>query len=46
METFTKAKLPWAVTGALHSFEELPPMDAYDGLLEAFAAHGKTTDLR
>lgn len=37
METFTKARLPWAVTGAVHSFEEFPPMEAYEGLMKAFA---------
>lgn len=39
IETFTKTKLPWAVTGALHSFEEFPPMEAYPDLIQAFAAH-------
>lgn len=38
METYTKTKLPWAVTGAARSFEEFPPMEAFDGLLKAFAA--------
>ena len=38
VECFTKAKLPWAVTGAVHSFEEFPPMDAYEGLMKSFAA--------
>jgi hypothetical protein len=37
METFTKTKLPWAVTGAVHSFEEFPPMDAYAELMQAYA---------
>ena len=45
VETYTKAKLPWAVTGAVHSFEEFPPMEAYGSLIQAFAAHsqGSTT---
>jgi hypothetical protein len=43
METFTKTKLPWAVTGAQHSFEEFPPMEAYLGLMNAFAAHSEAT---
>lgn len=40
VESFTKTKLPWAVTGAVHSFEQFPPMDAYEGLMKAFMAHG------
>ncbi|WP_394825779.1 GFA family protein [Pendulispora albinea] len=43
LETFTKTKLPWAVTGAVHSFEEFPPMEAYEALLQAFASHGAGT---
>jgi hypothetical protein len=39
IETFTRSKLPWAITGAAHSFEEFPPMDVYEGLMKAFAAH-------
>jgi hypothetical protein len=39
METFTKTRLPWAVTGALHSFEAVPPMEAFPDLLKAFATH-------
>lgn len=38
METFTKTKLPWAQTGAVRSFDEFPPMDAFDGLLAEYAA--------
>jgi hypothetical protein len=37
METYTRTKLPWATTGAVHSFEEFPPMEAYEGLMKAFA---------
>ena len=37
METFTKTKLSWVVTGALHSFDEFPPVTAYEGLTKAFA---------
>jgi len=40
LETFTKAKLPWAVTPAVHSFEEFPPMEAYEALMKEFAARG------
>ena len=42
METFTKTKLPWAVTGAVQSFEEFPPVEAYEGLLKAYAATRET----
>jgi hypothetical protein len=38
METFTKTKLPWAVTGARHSFHEFPPVEAYKGLMQEFSA--------
>jgi len=40
-ETFTKTKLPWAVTGAEHSFEEFPPPEAYGPLMQAFAARSQ-----
>jgi hypothetical protein len=43
METFSKTKLPWVVTGAVHSFEEFPPMEAYMGLIKAFSAHVEGT---
>ncbi|MEO6601432.1 MAG: GFA family protein [Polyangiaceae bacterium] len=38
IETFTKTQLPWAITGAVHSFEEFPPMSAFEGLVKAFAS--------
>ncbi len=41
METYTKTKLPWAETGAVRSFEEFPPMDAFQELLDEYAAHQK-----
>lgn len=37
IETFTREKLPWATTGAPHSFEGFPPMERYPALLEAFS---------
>ena len=40
VETFTAEKLPWASTPAKHSFETLPELPAYDGLIKAFAAEG------
>lgn len=39
VESYAKAKLPWAHTGATHSFEEFPPMDRYEGLMKEFLAH-------
>lgn len=36
METYAKARLGWAHTGAKHSFQEFPPMDAMAGLLKEF----------
>jgi len=38
IETWTREKLPWAATPAIHSFEALPPMEAFEGLLKEFAA--------
>ena len=40
-ETFTKTKLPWAQTGAVHSFEEFPPVDAFEDLVKEYAAQQK-----
>jgi hypothetical protein len=37
METQTAEKLPWAVTGAVHSFVRFPPMEAYAGLMQDYA---------
>ncbi len=37
METFSKTKLAWAVTGARHSFAEFPPPEAYPALMQEFA---------
>jgi hypothetical protein len=38
IESYTSEKLPWAVTGAVHSFEKFPPLEAYGDLIEEFAA--------
>lgn len=38
IETFTSEKLPWAETGAVHSYESFPPMEAYEGLVAEYAA--------
>ena len=37
VETYTREKLPWATTPAVHSFEAIPAMDAYEGLIRAYA---------
>ncbi|WP_455269383.1 GFA family protein [Rhizobium herbae] len=38
IETFTSEKLPFAATAAVHSYETFPPMEAYEGLVQEFAA--------
>lgn len=38
IETYTVEKLPFAETGAVHSFERFPPMEAMEGLVRDFAA--------
>lgn len=37
IETWTKEKLPWATTPAVHSFETLPAFEKYLELTEAYA---------
>ena len=39
-ELWTKEGLPWARTGAPHSFETSPAMEEYEGLMEAYAREG------
>lgn len=41
VETFTREKLPWATTPALHSYETFPPPDDYQRLLADFAQKGR-----
>jgi hypothetical protein len=36
-ETFRSEALPWAKTGAPHSFETFPPSEAFQPLIEEFA---------
>jgi len=36
-ESYTSEKLPWAVTGAAHSFATFPPMERYPQLMEDYA---------
>jgi hypothetical protein len=38
IETWTKAKLPWATTPAAHSYAEFPPVEDYAMLLAEFAS--------
>ena len=40
IETFTSEKLAFAETGARHSYETFPPMEAYEGLVAEFQAQG------
>ena len=41
LETYAKTKLPGAHTGAVRSFDEFPPMEEFDGLLQEYAAWWK-----
>lgn len=38
VETWTREKLPWAVTPAVHSFERLPTYDEFAALSNAYLA--------
>lgn len=38
IETFTSEKLPYAQTGAVHSFERFAPNEAIEGLMAEYAA--------
>ncbi|WP_245768641.1 GFA family protein [Stigmatella aurantiaca] len=38
IETWTREKLPWASTPAVHSFESLPTMEELEGLSKAYLA--------
>lgn len=38
METYVRDQLPWAATGAVHSFDEFPPRERFPALLGEFAA--------
>ena len=37
IETYSREKLPWATTPAVHSFETVPPFEAYSALTQEFA---------
>jgi hypothetical protein len=38
IETWTREGLPWAKTPAVHRFETMPPMEAFEQLLKDYAA--------
>jgi hypothetical protein len=40
IETWTREKLSFAETGAVHSYEALPAMDAYEGLVKEYLGRG------
>ncbi|HEY1944584.1 MAG TPA: GFA family protein [Roseiarcus sp.] len=40
LETYTSEKLPWATTGAVHSFDRYPPMEQFPVLLQDFERRG------
>lgn len=40
VETSTAEALPWAKTGAVHSFSNIPPAEAFGPLVAEFATHG------
>lgn len=41
VELWTREKLPWAATGALHSFETVPDMSEFEPLMRSYAEAGK-----
>lgn len=43
LETFTSVALPWARTGATHSFEEFPSPESFGPLVAEFAARASAT---
>jgi hypothetical protein len=40
IETWTREKLPFAETGAVYSYETLPEMAAYEGLVKEYMSRG------
>jgi hypothetical protein len=40
VEVYTSEKLPWAATGAVHSFATQPEMDGYQALVADYGARG------
>jgi hypothetical protein len=37
IETWTRERLPWAATPAVHSYEGLPPLSEYERLVKEYA---------
>ena len=37
VETWTRTKLPWVITPAMHSYAEFPPMEDYAKLTTEFS---------
>lgn len=37
VETYTSKKFPWTSTGAIHSFHEFPPPEAYENLIREYS---------
>ena len=37
IETWTREKLPWATTPAVHSFETVPAFEDFEGLMKEYA---------
>ena len=44
VETYRSEGLPWAHTGAVHSYDKLPAMDDWPKLIGAFAEHNRTKE--
>jgi hypothetical protein len=44
IETCTKDKVPWAVTGAVYSFETFPPAAEWAGLMTEYASTTATAE--
>ena len=38
IETYVSARLPFAATGAVRSFDEFPPIEEYEALVKEYAA--------
>ena len=43
VETYVSEKLPWATTGAAHSFPKFPAMEEFGGLMQEYAARAAAT---
>jgi hypothetical protein len=41
IEPWTREKLPWATTPAIHSYETLPAFEEYEGLTKEFASRAR-----